>query len=116
MKEQLIELRKLLNLSQQAFGEKIKLSKSAISTIEKGTRGITDRTIELVCTQFDVNEEWLRTGEGDIFKKPDNLLELLGFEITSMSDMEIEFLTNFLKLPQDKRKLAISYLQALAGK
>ena len=35
--------------------------------METGTRNITDRTIQLICNEFNVNEHWLRTGEGDMF-------------------------------------------------
>lgn len=56
------EIRKRLNLSQEEFGNRIGLSKSGISNIEKGTRNVTSKHIKLICTIFDVNESWLTTG------------------------------------------------------
>ena len=65
----LIELRSALNnISQEELGERIGLSRSGISNIEKGKRALNDRHIKLICTEFDVNEHWLRTGEGDMFR------------------------------------------------
>jgi transcriptional regulator with XRE-family HTH domain len=59
-------LRKKLGMTQEEFGNRIGLSKSGISNIEKGTRGISERHIKLICTMFNTNESWLRTGEDSI--------------------------------------------------
>ena len=58
-------------MTQEEFGERIGLSKSGISNIEKGIRGISERHIKLICTMFNVNESWLKTGE-DLIKKLSN--------------------------------------------
>ncbi len=60
-------LREKLRLSQAAFGEKLLLERSAISLIERKQRNITDRTIHDICREYNVNEAWLRTGEGETF-------------------------------------------------
>lgn len=59
------ELRKGLGLSQEEFGTKIGLKKSAASWIEQEGHTITDQNIRLICDTFHVNERWLRTGEGE---------------------------------------------------
>lgn len=56
------ELRLNLNMSQDAFGKAIGLSKSGISNIENGTRNVRDNHIKLLCSTFGVSEDWLRTG------------------------------------------------------
>lgn len=68
MNERLKELRKYLGLSGEKFGEKIGLKKVVISQMENGKSGITDRTITSICKEFNVNEKWLREGEGDMFE------------------------------------------------
>ena len=68
MNERLKELRKYLGLSGEKFGEKIGLKKVVISQMENGKSGITDRTITSICKEFNVNEKWLRAGEGDMFE------------------------------------------------
>lgn len=60
-------LRKSLNLSQESFGQKIGVSKSAISRMESGDYDITDTMSKVICSTFNVNEEWLKTGKGDMF-------------------------------------------------
>ncbi|MBT2157051.1 helix-turn-helix domain-containing protein [Clostridioides difficile] len=47
------------------FGSKVKLSRSQISCYEKGIRDATDRSIKDICREFDINENWLRFGEGE---------------------------------------------------
>ncbi|WP_337982836.1 helix-turn-helix domain-containing protein [Lysinibacillus sp. C5.1] len=60
-------LRDSLDLSMASFGEKIMMTSSNISKMEKDLRVVTDRTIALISNEFGVNEQWLRTGEGAMF-------------------------------------------------
>ena len=61
------ELRKSLKLTQQEFGNKIGLSKASIGNIENGIINLTDRNVSLICSTYNVNENWLRNGEGEMF-------------------------------------------------
>ncbi|UWG09985.1 MAG: helix-turn-helix domain protein [Bacteriophage sp.] len=64
------ELREnILNLSQETFATEIGLKRNTISLIENGKRNPSDRTINDICYTFNVNEEWLREGKGDVFSK-----------------------------------------------
>lgn len=69
--ERVKEIRKLLNLTLDKFGSKLGVGKTAISKIEKGENNLTDQMIKNICkTDWDgkmVNEEWLRTEEGNMF-------------------------------------------------
>lgn len=60
-------MRSELNLKQEDFGKKINLTKFAISNYENGRTGIPDRVISDICREFNVNETWLRAGEGEMF-------------------------------------------------
>ena len=60
--ERVKEIRKSNNLTMDKFGERIGVTKSAISKIEKGERGVTDQMIKSICREFGYNEEWLRNG------------------------------------------------------
>lgn len=64
MNERIKELRKKLNLSQDEFGKRIRITKSSVSKLEKGENKPSEQTISLICKEFKVNEVWLRTGEG----------------------------------------------------
>lgn len=65
--ERVKELRKSLNYTLDKFGGKLGVQKSAISKIEKGENNLTDQMLLSICREFSVNEEWLRTGEGEMF-------------------------------------------------
>ena len=102
MNERLKQLRTVLGLSQEAFGETVGVTKAAISRIESGINSLSDRMILSIVTQHNVNERWLRTGEGDMF-------------IELSKDEQIEdFFGNLLSSEEDsfKRRL-ISGLAAL---
>lgn len=67
MNTRILKLRKSLNLTQKQFSEKIGLSSAMISDMENANIPIQERTILLICSIFNVNENWLRFGEGEIF-------------------------------------------------
>lgn len=76
MKERLKTIRQELNLSQEIFGKNMNLSRSHIASLENGLRELTDRTISDICRVYDVDEKWLRTGEGQMFIELDREEEL----------------------------------------
>ncbi len=67
MNNRIRELRKTLNLSQKEFAERIGLKQNAISYMEKSGATVTEQNIKTICSQFSVNENWLRTGSGRMF-------------------------------------------------
>lgn len=71
------EIRKALSLNQNEFAEKIGLSQSTLAMIEVGKRTFSDKHIKLICTTFGINENWLRTGEGNMFNSTPYERELL---------------------------------------
>lgn len=81
MKGRFKELRKALGLSQEEFSRRLGLTRGAITNIELGKTEAKPLFISLVCSTFNVNETWLRTGEGEMFlpKDPDDeLSEFMG--------------------------------------
>ena len=67
--ERVKKIRKTLNLTLEKFGEKLGVGKTAISKIEKSERNLTDQMAISICREYNVSEEWLRTGSGDMFVK-----------------------------------------------
>ena len=57
------------HMTMEQFGERLGVTKVAISNIEKGKRNLTEQMIKSICREFGVNEDWLRTGAGG----PDNM-------------------------------------------
>ena len=60
-------IRKSISLSQEEFGKKLGITGAAISKIESGNRNVTEQMTLAIIREFDVNEQWLRTGEGEMF-------------------------------------------------
>lgn len=70
--ERIKEIRKSLDLTLDKFGERIGVKKAAVSRWENGDK-IADRMILSICREFNVNEEWLRNGAGEMFLQRDKL-------------------------------------------
>lgn len=86
MNERIKKIRNSLNISQTDFAQKLSVSRSAICKMESGENYPSEQTIKLICNEFSVNEEWLRTGNGEMFletKKDDLISKMLGDVIKS---------------------------------
>ena len=70
IKDRLKDYRKSKKLSQAEFAASVGISQVALSQYEIGTRAIPDVFIKSVCAVYDLNEEWLRTGEGEKKRMP----------------------------------------------
>lgn len=81
-------LRKELNLTAEAFGSRIGIVRSAISNIESGNRQPTNQFINSICREFNVNEQWLRTGEGEMFNDLSREQEIVKFVTSIMTDTD----------------------------
>lgn len=66
MNERVRVVRKAMKLNQNEFSKKLGITPTAISRIERGERRITDRLIMSICREFGINEQWLRTGDGEM--------------------------------------------------
>lgn len=71
MKERIKELRKSFGLTQQKFADRLGLKRQTIAAYEIGNIEPSDSTILLICKEFEINENWLRTGKGEM-KAPIN--------------------------------------------
>lgn len=78
MNERIKKLRKILDLTQQEFGDRLGIKRNTIATYESGRNDPIDAVVSLICKEFNVNEEWLRDGVGEMFKaEPTNELDAL---------------------------------------
>ena len=67
LKDRIKALRERLGKSQDEFGKDLGLTRNYISLIENGQRNLSDQSIKVLCSLYDVNEKWLRTGNGEMF-------------------------------------------------
>lgn len=109
------ELRNALGLTQTEFGNKVGLKQNTVGQIENAQRGVTDRTILLLCQTFNANEIWLRTGEGKMFNSSeDDALASIAAKYGS-DELDKRIIEVFLTLPPEQRKVFSSFAKELAG-
>ena len=103
-------LRETKKLSRAAFGEKIGVSGDVINNLERGRVEIKEHIIKLICTQFSVNENWLRNGNEPMFlKTSDSIMEQLREEF-HLDDFSFSLVYEYLKLDEDKRHIVQEYV------
>ena len=105
MKERLKELRTALNLTQQEFADRIGIQRGTYAKYEIGRNDPIDAVIRLICQTFNVNEEWLRAGEGPMFVDISRADELARLIEETMSDESGEI----------KRRIATAVLRLTPG-
>ena len=98
LNERLKLLRKELHITLDQFGERVGVTKSAISNIENGNRSLTEQMIKSICREFDVNEEWLRNGEGSMFVERTRDEEIAKFIGTIQSVDDDSFMKKFISM------------------
>jgi transcriptional regulator with XRE-family HTH domain len=92
-------VRKTLGLKQGEFAQRIGLTQTALSMIELDKTTLTDKNIKLICATFAIDEDWLRTGKGEMFSVE--------------SPYEKELLTVFDKLSADTQEFILEMAQNL---
>lgn len=65
--ERIREVRNTLGLTLEKFGDRLGVTKVAISNIEKGNRNLTEQMAKAICREFNVDYMWLTTGDGEMF-------------------------------------------------
>lgn len=65
MNNRIKKIREDKKMSQEVFGKKLMITKASVSRLESGVNNPSDQTLKLICSEFNVNENWLRTGEGE---------------------------------------------------
>lgn len=79
MNERIKKLRQELGLSQDEFGRRLGVTRGAVTNIELNKVEPKPLFVELICREFNVSEEWLRTGEGEMFQPKSRNEELFEF-------------------------------------
>ena len=98
IKERIKEIRNSQNLTQEKFASQLRTSRANIAGYEAGTRTPSEAALINICREFNVNEEWLRNGTGEMFiemDKEDQLMEWAGRVLGNRSS---SFKKNFVKM------------------
>ena len=101
--ERIKEIRKDLNLTLEKFGEKLGVTKVAISNIEKGNRNLTDQMIKAICREYNVNYDYLMYGTGEKFSDlPETILEELCTQY-DLDELDKQIIDIYISLPKQLR-------------
>ena len=113
--ERIKELRKNhLHLSQTEFGEIVGVSRSVINNIERNVLARPDQKLslmKLICSKFNVNEEWLLNGTEPMFVEPDKFSLDKFIKAKGATELELEILKAYFELDIEIRKKAINYFK-----
>ena len=88
MNERIKALRKHLGYTQQEFADRIGLKRNTIAQYEIGRNEPIDAVILSICREFNVNENWLRTGEGEMFEQMTEQQKILKYTALLLSDKD----------------------------
>lgn len=91
MNERIRALIKALKIKQSEFAQRIGVSRPFVSELCSGAKNPSDRTIADICREFNVNEHWLRTGEGEMFSTLSREEEITKFAMEVIRDPDSEF-------------------------
>lgn len=113
MSKRIEELRKALGISQEKFGERLGVTRTAVCAWEKDRRRITEQTLKSICREYKVNYIWLTEGKGEMFIDiPDTLLDQIA-EQYGLSLIEKGILKKYLQLSKEKREVITEFLSNL---
>ena len=101
MNERLKKLRKALDLTQQEFATRVGSKRNTIAKYETNTNIPSAAVISLICREFNVNEEWLRTGYGDMFLPVDRHNEISKFINQLMQEEKDSFKNRLISILAD---------------
>jgi len=117
LNERLKKVRLFSKLSQEEFGKRIGIeSRAHISSLEKGNRNITDRIINDVCREFNVNEDWLRYGTGEMTQKLTKNQEIGAFANEVMKLPDEAFKKRFIDALKKLDEKDWKHLEEIASK
>ena len=108
-----------LNMTLEKFGEKIGVGKSAISDIERGRNNLSDQMAKAIAREFNVSENWLRTGQGEMLvtEAMDEEIARLIREIADDPDESFKkkLLSILAKLTEEQWELLAEIAEKFAG-
>lgn len=96
--ERLKEIRKSLGLTLEKFGSRIGVGKTAISKLEHDQCSITDQMRKSICREYNVSEEWLVNGTGEMFSKVDREDQIMRWAASVLKEDSASFRKRFVAM------------------
>lgn len=102
--ERLKEVRKSLGLTLEKFGNRIGVGKTAISKLEHDQCSITDQMRKSICREYNVNEEWLLNGTGEMFSEIDREDQIMRWAASVLKEDSDSFRKRFVAMLSSLRE------------
>ena len=112
--ERLKQIRSAYHLTQQQFAERLGITRNTIATYETGKSNPSDAAVSLICGKFNVSEEWLRTGQGEMFlpEQQDEISQLA--KKYNLEPAIRVFIQKLVTLPPQQRKIVSDLIMETA--
>jgi len=118
MKDRIKTLRSREGLTQQQFADSLGISRGNIAAYEVGKNPPSDAVISLICKEYNVNETWLRTGEGEMFiplSRKDSIMQLAESMMqTETASFKERFFLALSKLDEDEWEILEKIVDEIA--
>lgn len=112
--ERLKYIRKTLNLTQKNFAKEIGMSQSGYAQIETGDKPISNRLIKPICLAFNIDENWLRTGKGEMFVKVEDSIFKQLSEKYNLNEKDVSFIKHYLNMNPQNRQCLLKVILNMA--
>lgn len=117
MDKRIKEIRESVGLTQVEFGNKIGLARNTIANYETGNRTPSNIVINSICREFEINEEWLRTGNGEMYKIPEDQTALIVSDLLKEDnpfyDIILEITKTYQQLDSKSKKVLQNFSKEL---
>lgn len=119
LNERIKELRKSLGITQEKFANRINIKRNTLANYEIGRNEPIDAVISLICREFNVNENWLRYGEGEMFIEiPEEDEYFKAATLISKADDKdaMDAIIKYWKLEPESKKAVWDFIYSLGAK
>lgn len=117
MNTRISAIRKTANMTQEQFGQKMGITKNYVNLIENGKKNPGDRLISDICREFNVNEVWLRTGNGEMYDTipTDDFMEI-ATKIDVKDKLARQAIVDYWNLSDDDKELFWKFMERFMPK
>lgn len=113
MSDRLKEIRNAKGLNQTEFAKLLGIGQSTIAMMEVSKRNISERHIKTICSILDVNENWLRTGSGEMFNKPETFSLDKYAADHHLTPLELDIVREYMSMDKDTRKVIMDKIMSV---
>lgn len=117
MNNRISAVRKHFGLTQEEFGKRLGISRNYVWMLERGEREPSQRTFKDICDKFNINDDWLRSGEGEMVlfrSREDEIAAFMGSVLDGPNNFKKRLIAVLANLDEDDWELLESVALALA--